>query len=126
WRSPMAISPAGFDRHCRWLATHREVVPLDRLLPTGDHPPRVRAGDAVALTFDDGFDGVHRHALPILRRYGLPATVFVVARTLVPAADRPVDWVDDPPAWPLRTMGRDQLLELLDAGLDVQSHSLHH
>lgn len=125
WRSPMAVSPDEFDRHCRWLATHRDVVPLDRALArfhgTGQVPRHT-----VALTFDDGLDGVHRFALPILRRYRLPATVFVVARSLVPDDPRPVDWVDDPPSWPLRTMGRDQLLDLLDAGLDVQSHSLHH
>lgn len=125
WRSPMAVSPDEFERHCRWLATHREVVPLDRALAryhgTGQVP-----GDTVALTFDDGLDGVHRFALPILQSYGLPATVFVVARSLLPDECRPVDWVDDPPAWPLRTMSRDQLLDLLDAGVDVQSHSMHH
>ena len=121
----MAVSPAAFDQHCRWLATHREVVPLDVALTRMDGNGWV-GGDTVALTFDDGLDGVHRFARPILRRYGLPASVFVVARTLLPAHERPVDWVDDPPSWPLRTMDRDQLLDLLDAGLDVQSHSLHH
>lgn len=122
----MAVSPAEFERHCRWLATHREVVPLDRALARYHGTGRV-PGDTVALTFDDGLDGVHRFALPILRSYGLPATVFVVARTLLPQAGRrPVDWVDDPPSWPLGTMSRGQLLDLLDAGIDVQSHSLHH
>lgn len=126
WRSPMAVSPASFDRHCRWLATHREVVPLSDAIARRSGAGGSGAGDKVALTFDDGLDGVHRFALPILRRYGLPATVFVVARTLLPGHATPVDWVDDPPAWPLRTMERDQLLALLDAGVEVQSHSLHH
>ncbi len=125
WQSPMAVSPAEFDRHCRWLATHRDVVPLDRALATLETTGQL-PGSTVALTFDDGLDGVHRFALPILRRYRLPATVFVVGRSLLPDDSQPVDWVDDPPTWPLRTMGRDQLLDWLDAGLDVQSHSLHH
>ena len=35
-------------------------------------PPR-----AVCITFDDGYRAIHDHALPILREFNLPATVFV-------------------------------------------------
>src|SRR6476620_5774425 len=46
---------------------------------------RIRAGrplqGLVALTFDDGYRGVFESALPVLRDLGLPATVFVIART---------------------------------------------
>ena len=35
-------------------------------------------GDAVALTVDDGYEDVHTHLLPLLRKYALPATLFVV------------------------------------------------
>ena len=51
------------------------VVPLDeavRTLATGRMPPR-----AVAITFDDGYRSTHDLALPILREFGVPATVFV-------------------------------------------------
>lgn len=41
-------------------------------LTSGNVPPR-----AVCITFDDGYRSVHDLALPVLRRLGLPATVFV-------------------------------------------------
>ena len=34
----------------------------------------------MALTFDDGLAELHEHAFPTLRRFGLPAVVFVVAQ----------------------------------------------
>lgn len=73
----MFVTPETFARHCRWLEEHFRVLPLhevtDRLavgrpLPSG----------ACSITFDDGWRDNHDHALPELRRRGLPATVFVV------------------------------------------------
>ncbi|NNG24211.1 polysaccharide deacetylase family protein [Massilia sp. ML15P13] len=63
----------------RWqmdlLANCFNVLPLYnaiQLLGTGRMPPR-----AIAITFDDGYRSTHDLALPILREYGLAATVFV-------------------------------------------------
>ena len=42
----------------------------------------------VAFTFDDGFQGVLDHALPILRDRGIPAAVFVVTKRLEPREDQ--------------------------------------
>jgi peptidoglycan/xylan/chitin deacetylase (PgdA/CDA1 family) len=79
----------------------------------------------VAITFDDGFSGVLAHALPVLREYGLPATVFLVAQTLT---DQGLDahWVRTPPPWPITTLTRDQVLEMQGMGVDFQSHSWAH
>lgn len=35
--------------------------------------------NAVVITIDDGYEDVHRHAFPVLRRYGVPATLYVTA-----------------------------------------------
>lgn len=124
WVSPLSIHPAQFDRQAEWLARHRKVVTLQdavsRLRPSG----RLAAGLA-ALTFDDGFESLHEHALPILEKHALPATVFLVAETLTPAG-RSVDWVEDPPGAPLRTLTSEQVLEMRAAGITFGSHSFSH
>src|SRR5205809_72536 len=77
-----------FERQMRYMATHYEVVPLDEIrdLPAGSRHRRSLA----AITFDDGYANFYRHAYPILRRLGLPATVFVVTDFLVHG--RPFWW----------------------------------
>lgn len=65
----------------RWqmelLARCFNVLPLRdalRALDAGQLPPR-----AVCITFDDGYRSLHDLALPVLRDYRLPATVFVTS-----------------------------------------------
>ena len=124
WDSPLAVHPHDFEDQMAWLAANRRVLSLDRAVTRIDGSGRLPRGET-AITFDDGFRSVLTHALPALRRHGLPATVFVVAETLT-AAGREVDWVDTPPAWPLETLQREELLELQAAGVSVGSHSYSH
>ena len=72
--SVISISPLAFRRHITHLvhAKVRCVTVDDLLADTGG------TGDAVALTFDDGFVSVATEAAPLLADYGLPATLFVV------------------------------------------------
>ncbi len=124
WRSPLAVHPAEFESHMSWLARNRVVLPLERAVTRLDASGRLPSGET-AITFDDGFRSVFEHALPSLRRHGLPATVFVVAGTLAEGG-RSVDWVDTPPPWPLETLSRDEVLSLQDAGVSIGSHSYSH
>jgi peptidoglycan/xylan/chitin deacetylase (PgdA/CDA1 family) len=79
---------------------------------------------AVALTFDDGFAALYEHALPVLQRHRLPATVFVVARTL--DDDRPIDWIDPEPPVPQHALSDEQIREMRDLGVTFGSHSFAH
>ena len=64
----------------------------------------------VILTFDDGFEGNYQFALPILQKYGFKATFFVIVNKI----GKPT------------MMTWDQLSELKDAGMSVQSHTMTH
>ncbi|MEU6552414.1 polysaccharide deacetylase family protein [Streptomyces sp. NPDC046915] len=72
----------------------------------------------VLITFDDGYEGVHRHALPVLAKHGFTATLFVSTGWIRGAydtgggLDTMLDW--------------DQVRELADAGVEIGGHSHTH
>ncbi len=64
-----------FEQHVSWLASNYNCVSLTALLEqqaSGNIAPRT-----VCVTFDDGFRNNCTVALPILKKYRVPATVFV-------------------------------------------------
>lgn len=124
WTSPLAVEPGAFAAQARWLSRRRLVVDLDLALAWIDRRGRLPRRMS-AVTFDDGFVSVFEHAWPVVRDLRLPITVFLVAGTLT-GPGRPVDWVDDPPATPLRTMTLAQALEMQDGGAVIGSHSYAH
>ena len=67
------ISPERFEQQLRWLSRRRRVVPLVETLH------RKESERLVAITFDDGYRDNLTVALPILEKYSLPITLFVVA-----------------------------------------------
>jgi peptidoglycan/xylan/chitin deacetylase (PgdA/CDA1 family) len=72
----ISATPAQFDWQMRYLREHLNPVALSDLIAYLDEgaplPPA-----AVAVTFDDGFADTYRYAFPVLKRYAIPATVFV-------------------------------------------------
>lgn len=124
WDHPLAVTAAGFADHCSWLARRRHVLGLGAATTLVDRAGRLPRGTA-ALTFDDGFEALHRYALPILREHRLPATVFLVAQTLAPGG-QPVDWVDGMGDTVQTTLSLEQVLEMRDEGVDFGSHSYAH
>lgn len=69
------VSPERFRGDVASLAAHYELVDLETLA-TGTADDGAGAG-RIALTFDDGHRSVVESALPILREFDVPATVFV-------------------------------------------------
>lgn len=76
---------------------------------------------AFVICFDDGYAGVHQHALPILKRLGAPATVFLPTGHIDTKGARPFDpWGLEHPESPeeaLRIVTTNECLEMQDSGL---------
>jgi len=109
--SKMVMSPSSFAAQLDWLARNRwHVIRLSEL---GEFLAGRRAlpQRSVVITIDDGYESVHRHAFPLLRKYGFAATLFVYT-DFIGAGDA-LSWA--------------QLQELQGSGLvDVQAHSKTH
>jgi peptidoglycan/xylan/chitin deacetylase (PgdA/CDA1 family) len=82
-----------FEAHLRVLTSHYSVLPLREAVE------RLHRGEldrnSVAITFDDGYEAVFSVAFPFLKRYNVPATVFLLT-----------DWIDNQkPYWWHRVRG---------------------
>lgn len=111
----ICVSPATLDRQFAFLARRGlRGVSVRELLAAED------PSSLVGLTFDDGYADFHTAALPILRRHGFTATVYMVVDRIGAVND----WEE---TGPVRTMmSLDQLRECADAGMEVGSHGLVH
>ena len=74
----LTVLPKQFERQIRWLARRGYVG-----IRPSDWVEWRRSGKGlpdkhVLLTFDDGYADLAEHALPVLRRYGFGAVVFIV------------------------------------------------
>lgn len=72
----LAVSPEAFERQMRHLSERKLPVPVADIVSYAKGNSMFSAR-AVAVTFDDGYRDLLTTVLPILERYGIPATVFV-------------------------------------------------
>jgi peptidoglycan/xylan/chitin deacetylase (PgdA/CDA1 family) len=92
WLYPPLLSatPKGFEAQMAAIARHDQPIALPDLLAAFRGTRRLPAR-AVLVTFDDAYRDFADNAWPILRRLGIPATLFVP--TAYPdAPDRPFWW----------------------------------
>lgn len=107
----LSVSPESFERQMAFLRKHRyNVVGLDAITRYMERkepiPPKT-----LAITFDDGFYNNYQYAYPVLKKYGIPATIFVI-----------VDKVGQP-----GYLGLDEMREMADSGIiTIGSHTKTH
>lgn len=84
------VAPAVFEEQMKFLAGERTVLSLERLVEMIREGENI-SGDAIAITFDDGYRDNLTIAAPILERYELPATIFLPTKYI---DDAEPQWVD--------------------------------
>ena len=121
----LRVSPKNFERQIRYLHENGwHSYMMSEIVAQKDHLPE----KSVVITFDDGYQDNLLNALPILRKYGFKATIYLVNDR----HDR--DWsgyrkaknegagLKDEPK-----LSDDEVRELLDSGLiEIGAHTLTH
>jgi peptidoglycan/xylan/chitin deacetylase (PgdA/CDA1 family) len=130
-RDDWNVPPSRLERQLAGLASAVEFVPLSVLSDRLGESVAGRDRPLVALTFDDGFANVVGQALPLLRRYEAPATLFVVTSAVGSDGPMPFDrWAQanhhavGRDAW--RAVTWDELDTWVDAGMELGAHSHLH
>jgi peptidoglycan/xylan/chitin deacetylase (PgdA/CDA1 family) len=118
----LTVSPEGFERHVQWLAGrgYKGINPSDwvRWRREGKGLP----DKPVLFTFDDGYADLVEHALPILRRYGFGAAVYVVTGQLGGTNA----WDEARGSGTLRLMTTEQIRYWATQGIEFGAHSRTH
>jgi peptidoglycan/xylan/chitin deacetylase (PgdA/CDA1 family) len=106
----LSVTPDDFERQVAWLAQQGyRGVRMDTLAPclSGQVacPPK-----PIALTFDDGYEDAFTAALPVLERYNMVATFYIISGSV----GRPgyMTW--------------EQLASMRDAGMEIGAHTVNH
>ncbi|WP_196607054.1 polysaccharide deacetylase family protein [Pectinatus frisingensis] len=81
----LAVSPKNFDLQMQYLKEHYSVLHFE------DDWRRIET-PSVIITFDDGYADNYYNAVPILKKYGVPATIFVTTGRIGTSKE---PWCDD-------------------------------
>jgi peptidoglycan/xylan/chitin deacetylase (PgdA/CDA1 family) len=75
------VPPDLFEQQIAWLCRHFRFMSMDELV---DHLQQQRPvpDNSLVLTLDDGFADNYTHALPILEKYRVPVTIYLVTDSI--------------------------------------------
>jgi O-antigen biosynthesis protein len=118
-----SISPEMFDAHLAFLRDSGYVpLTVTKIAQAVKDPSIALPEKAVGITFDDGFEDFHTHALPILARNGFPATLYITSGYIGETSE----WLSDDGEGNRRMLNWKQTREIADYGIEIGAHSLFH
>lgn len=109
--TPLCVPTHLFDDQMAYLKDNGYITITPEELYEGIEGTMVLPDRPVLITFDDGYIDNYNNALPILKKYGMRATVFVIPGFTGVQANY-MNW--------------DQLKEMEKNGISIQSHTLNH
>ncbi|HMT06475.1 MAG TPA: polysaccharide deacetylase family protein [Pyrinomonadaceae bacterium] len=115
-------APRIFEKQVAYLVKKQiKVVTVGELVEHynsfGEFPART-----LAISFDDGWKDNFTHAFPILKKYGLRATIYLVADCLGRTTDQVVPTGEEP----REHISADDVREMAGYGVEFGSHTLSH
>jgi peptidoglycan/xylan/chitin deacetylase (PgdA/CDA1 family) len=104
------VPPEELEGHLKWLQDHGyHGITLKQLYghyTRGDKIP----DHPIVLTFDDGYVSFYTNAMPLLKKYGFPGTLFVITGSV--GKPGVVTW--------------DQVRAALRQGMEIGAHTVNH
>ncbi len=104
------VTPAAFEEQMAYLAYNGYHTVAISDLVAAFQGGRKLPENPVVITFDDGWDECYDAAFPVLQKYHLKATFFIIVSSVGAGA----------------TMTWDQIEALSNAGMEIGSHSMTH
>ena len=109
--SKMTVTRAAFEGQMKLLRDGGyRVISLDQFVDFLNFKTQIPR-KSVVITIDDGWRSAYEIALPILKRYGYPATLFVYTGLIVGSG---------------KTLSWDLVREMAESGIDIQGHTITH
>lgn len=110
-----------FEKQMKYLADSEfEVISLNKLLNLIKSKLDFKK-NYVVLTFDDGCNQFSETAMPVLEKFGFPATIFPVSGNMGDIARWPKYTNPD-----LVIVSESELKFISDKGIDIGAHSINH
>lgn len=109
-KNELRMPPSEFEKQMAYLSQHGYHTVSLTQLDNFFHGKGTLPAKPIAITFDDGYKDNYTNALPILKKYGFTATVFVIVNEV---------GKNDKMSW-------EELNELIHAGWEIGSHTMNH
>jgi peptidoglycan/xylan/chitin deacetylase (PgdA/CDA1 family) len=74
----LAVKPDNFEQQLKLLKKKFNVIPVSEMVSRLSNNKLRR--NSIAITFDDGYNDNYTNAMPILEKYGCPASFFVATK----------------------------------------------